>query len=270
MFGKLATLAWYLQRPRLYPQQLRDWQEKFVYGKAPFNHSRAEAEQWCAARAINTDAAVQKIVGRLPGGRIADLFPEVFAAARRQQAQCPVWMGGAGDLNLIYWLAHYTNAARIVETGVAFGWSSLAFLLATRERADARLVSVDMPYPKINNDRYVGCVVPEDLRARWTLLRYADREGLPRALGLLGGIDLCHYDSDKRYRSRMWAYPRLWQALRPGGLLISDDIGDNVAFRDYCQQGDAQPTIVAIDNKFVGVLVKSGLPASVAAAHARG
>ena len=51
MLGKFATLFWYLRRPRLYPQQLRDWQEKFVYGSAPFNHSRAEAERWCASRA---------------------------------------------------------------------------------------------------------------------------------------------------------------------------------------------------------------------------
>jgi predicted O-methyltransferase YrrM len=177
-------------------------------------------------------------------------------------------MGGAGDLNLIYWLAQYTDAKRIVETGVAYGWSSLAFLLATQERADSRLVSVDMPYPKVNNDQYVGCVVPEALRARWTLLRYADREGLPMALRLLGGIDLCHYDSDKRYRSRMWAYPRLWRALRPGGLLISDDIGDNVAFRDYCQQCAAQPTVIAINNKFVGVLVKPDSQDPVETAHA--
>jgi predicted O-methyltransferase YrrM len=270
MFGKLATLAWYLQRPRLYPQQLRDWQEKFVYGKAPYNHSRAEAEHWCAARAINTDEAIEKIVGQRPGGQITALFPEVFAAARRQQQQVPVWMGGAGDLNLIYWLAHFSNALRIIETGVAFGWSSLAFLLAIRERADAHLVSVDMPYPRINNDKYVGCVVPVSLRAQWTLLRYADREGLPRAIAQLGGIDLCHYDSDKRYRSRMWAYPRLWRALRPGGLLISDDIGDNVAFRDYCQQVGVQPTIVAIDNKYVGVLVKPDLQEPPGAARARG
>ena len=119
---------------------------------------------------------------------------------------------------------------------MAFGWSSLALLLSLRNRPAARLASVDMPYPKINNDAYVGCIVPEDLRTRWTLLRYADREGLPKALQLLGALDLCHYDSDKRYRSRMWAYPLLWNALRPGGLLLSDDIGDNVAFRDCCKQ----------------------------------
>ena len=37
-------------------------------------------------------------------------------------------------------------------------------------------------------------------------------------------IDLCHYDSHKDYDARMWAYPRLWAALRSGGIFISDDI----------------------------------------------
>jgi predicted O-methyltransferase YrrM len=270
MFGKLATLGWYLRRPRLYPQQLRDWREKFIYRDAPFNHSRAEAEQWCAGRAVNYEAAVQQLLGRRPEGEVTERFPEVFAEARRRQDACPVRMGGAGDLNLIYWLARYTQATRIVETGVAFGWSSLAFLLAIRDQSGARLVSVDMPYPKLNNDEFVGCVVPENLRAGWTLLRYADREGVPKALRLLGGIDLCHYDSDKRYRSRMWAYPRLWAALRPGGLLISDDIGDNVAFRDYCRQLAAEPVIVSIDRKYVGVLIKPGLHERAAFGHSRG
>jgi predicted O-methyltransferase YrrM len=270
MFGRFATLAWYLRRPRLYPQQLRDWREKFVYGRAAYNYSRAEAEQWCAARAVDYAAAVQQLVGRRPDAEIDYKFPEVFADAQRRQEQCPVRMGGAGNLNLIYWLARYTEATRIVETGVAFGWSSLAFLLAIQDRPGARLVSVDMPYPKLNNDAYVGCVVPENLRASWTLLRYADHEGLPRALRLLGGIDLCHYDSDKRYRSRMWAYPRLWAALRPGGVLVSDDIGDNVAFRDYCRQLAAEPVIVSIDRKYVGVLVKPELREPVAPARPRG
>jgi hypothetical protein len=118
-----------------------------------------------------------------------------------------------------------------------------------------------MPYPKLNNDAHVGCIVPDALRSRWTLLRYADREGLPRALRLLGTLDLCHYDSDKRYRSRMWAYPLLWQALRPGGLLLSDDIGDNIAFRDFCLQVRLDPVVIGIAGKYVGALVKPALAA---------
>ena len=260
MLKKFETLFWYLQRPRLYPQQLRDWYEKFMFGNAPFNHSRAEAETWCAARAVHTATAIQRLTGHPPAGRVKELFPAEFAEAEARQARCPVWMGGPGDLDLLYWLTEHVKATRVVETGVAFGWSSLALLLSLRNRPDSRLASIDMPYPKINNDAWVGCVVPDALRSRWTLLRYADREGLPRALALLGTIDLCHYDSDKRYRSRLWAYPLLWNALRPGGLMLSDDIGDNVGYRDWCQRNGHDPLIIGIESKYVGVLVKPGSP----------
>jgi Methyltransferase domain len=256
MLKKFETLFWYLRRPHLYPQQLRDWQEKFVYGKAPFNHSREEAERWCAERAVDTATAILRITGRPPQGSVRELYPEVFAEAQKRQAGCPVWMGGAGDLDLLYWLTEHVQARRVIETGVAFGWSSLALLLSLRNRSGSRLVSVDMPYPKINNDAWVGCVVPDELRRPWTLLRFADREGLPRALREVGVIDLCHYDSDKRYRSRLWAYPLLWNALRPGGLMLSDDIGDNVGYRDWCQANGHEPLIIGIDGKFVGALVK--------------
>ena len=258
MLKKLQTLAWYLRRPRLYPQQLRDWQEKFIYGSAPYNHSREEATLWCASQAVDTEEAIRQLTGEPPGSSVTSMYPAEFAEAREREARCPVQMGGPGDLDLLYWLAERIKATRIVETGVAYGWSSLALLLSLRNRSGSKLASVDMPYPKLNNDAYVGCVVPDVLRSSWSLLRYADREGLPQALRLLGSIDLCHYDSDKRYRSRMWAYPLLWSALRPGGLLLSDDIGDNVAFRDYCLQHGHVPVVISIAGKYVGAIVKPG------------
>ena len=47
-------------------------------------------------------------------------------------------------------------------------------------------------------------------------------------------LDLCHYDSDKSYYGRRWAYPKLWEALKTGGIFISDDIQDNWAFKEFC------------------------------------
>lgn len=54
----------------------------------------------------------------------------------------------------------------------------------------------------------------------------------------------------------MWAYRRLWDALRTGGYFISDDIGDNVAFRDFAKSVGVEPIIVRSDDKHVGILVK--------------
>jgi hypothetical protein len=118
-----------------------------------------------------------------------------------------------------------------------------------------------MPYVRGNNDSHVGLVVPERLRGHWKLIRLADRQGLPAALGELGQLDFCHYDSDKSEAGRRWAYPLIWKALRPGARLISDDINDNVGFRDYAASLGLEPLIIRVPEptgvKYVGVLTKS-------------
>lgn len=109
-------------------------------------------------------------------------------------------MGGPGDINLLYAATILSRARRVVETGVAYGWSSLAILAAIHCQQGARLVSVDMAYPKMNNEAFVGIVVPERLRTSWEIIRGPDRTGIKKAIARAGGvIDLCHYDSDKSW-----------------------------------------------------------------------
>lgn len=191
---------------------------------------------------------------------VRERFEKVFAAAEEICRTCPVKMGGAGNLNLLYWITEYLEAENVIETGVGYGWSSLAMLLSLVKRDNALLVSTDMPYVNRNNDEYAGCVVPVELKLHWRLVNRADRDALPKVLKEFQNIDMCHYDSDKSYEGRMWAYPRLWQALRSGGCFISDDIGDNLAFHDFCSQIKEEPVIVttptATGVKYAGVLVK--------------
>ena len=159
-------------------------------------------------------------------------------------------------MELLFGLARDGRAARILETGVAFGWSSLAILLATEGDRNARLVSVDMPYVKRNADDLVGLAVPDELRKRWTLIRRADREGIPQALEILGEVDLAHYDSDKTVEGRNFAYPLMWGALSPGGVLVSDDVSDNLAFINFCETIGLKPVIVRVEGKFAGIVRK--------------
>lgn len=153
-----------------------------------------------------------------------------------------------------------SGAVRVVETGVAYGWSSLAILTALHGRRDARLVSVDMSYPKMNNEEFVGMVVPERCRKRWQLIREPDRHGIRKAIIAQGGeIDRCHYDSDKSWWGRQYAYPLLWDALRPGGIFISDDIQDNFAFATLIDAQGASFAVTKSQGKFVGIARKPEL-----------
>lgn len=223
---------------------------------------KAEATRWCQDNAINTERAVSSLTGESQSIPFEHQFKDHLDRSWKIVEGCPVRMGGAGDLGLIWQLAEHVEARRAIETGVAYGWSSLAILLSLRKRQNSVLVSTDMPYPCKNSDRYVGCAVPPELKQIWRVIRRPDREALPIALSILPEIDICHYDSDKSYEGRMWAYPRLWRALRPGGVLISDDISDNLAFRDLCRLVDQEAMIVTAPSehgvKYVGVLRKPG------------
>lgn len=254
--SKLGSLFWFLVRPRFYPHLVRLLTVGQLTKRSALNRTRREASDWCADRAIDTDQALKQLIQGSPEKSLRAVFPDVFQKADESVAACPVPMGGAGDLDLLYHLAERCEATRVLETGVAYGWSSLALLLSIGHRPAGELVSTDLPYPGLGGERFVGCAVPAELREGWTLIRNADRQAIPAALKRLGTIDLCHYDSDKSYHGRMWAYGRLWRALRPGGFFLSDDVGDNVAFRDFVAQEGLDPIIIHFDGKYVGVIEK--------------
>lgn len=257
------SFCFYLFRPAIWPELRRQILLRLKWrlgGSRPDPKAKVAAreagEAWCAEQAVQE----QKVLGCLgldgPLLDPAERFPAEFKEADRRVAEVPMKLGGAGNLSLLYTLCEAVQATRVLETGVAYGWSSLAVLLSLRDRPGARLHSIDLPYLKFQNDRWVGTVVPDDLRAYWDLYRMADREGLPKALKAAGEIDLAHYDSDKSPAGRRFAYSLIWRALRPGGLLVSDDVGDNLAFRDFCVEIRLQPIIVKQASKYQGILVK--------------
>jgi hypothetical protein len=250
--SKLNTLIWYLKRPNYYGQLANLVIQRLK--SDPREKTRNKAEKWCQKHSISTNDFLKKL--GLDTDELEELFPSEFKFAEEAVKNTPVKMGGPGNIKLLYFLAEELKAKKVLETGVAYGWSSLAILLSLSKRENTKLMSIDMPYAKMGNEDYVGCVIPEQLRSPWKLIRQADRKGLPNALEDLGQIDMCHYDSDKSYAGRMWAYPKLWNRLRNGGYFISDDIGDNLAFHDFCKKINKTPVILKFRTQFVGLLVK--------------
>ncbi|MET3731835.1 O-methyltransferase [Moheibacter stercoris] len=247
------TFMAYLVRPHLYPELGRKIYKNIFDRKSAFK-GKEEAEKWCSDRAVSQEEALKEL-GINDIEKLENLFPEYFEFAKNAEANCPIKMGGAGALDLIYNLCEYTQAKNTLETGVAFGWSSLAALLSISKR-NGTLYSSDMPYLGRDNDVYVGCVVPDNLRKNWKLFRFADRESLPKIFKEQQEFDFVHYDSDKSYNGRMWAYDILWNKVRKGGIFMSDDIGDNAAFMDYCVNNKREPIIVEFDGKYAGLILK--------------
>lgn len=249
-----STFFAYLVRPHLYPELTRKIYKNIFDRKTAFK-GKEMAETWCHKNAVSQQEVITAFLEMTNYDKIENRFQEEFTFAKNAEKNCPVKMGGAGALDLIYYLSEYTQAKSILETGVAYGWSSLAALLSLQNR-NGILYSSDMPYLGKDNDRFVGCVVPEKLKKNWKLFRFADKESLPRIFKEQSSFDFIHYDSDKSYNGRKWAYPFLWNKLRKGGVLMSDDISDNAAFMDYCFQNDLQPVIIEFDGKYAGFIIK--------------
>lgn len=249
----LKTLFGYLKRPDLYPELGRKIFKNIFNRNAAFK-GKEKTLAWASARAIPQQDAILKLFGveMIP---FSKLFPQELETAQQKEKSCPIKMGGAGALELIYEACEYTQAQTVVETGVAYGWSSFVALKSLEKRGGT-LYSSDMPYLSQGGDQYVGHVVPENLRKNWKLFRHADRESLPRIFGEVKEIDVVHYDSDKAYDGMMWAYSQLYPRLRKGGVFISDDVNDNSAFQDFCEKNGIEPTVVDFEGKYVGIFVK--------------
>lgn len=252
---QIKTILWFLKRPKYYrqiPQLLkrRHNQEK--------ENTREESTEWCMKNSISQIEAITKLTGETNLFTLSHLFPETMEYAQKQADTTPVKMGGEGAISLIYHIVNHLKPEKILETGVAYGWSSLAILLAIQNSRKARLISNDMPYVNQNNEDYVGTVVPGNLRNQWDLQRLPDISGIPLALKKLNHqLDFVHYDSDKSYTGRMWATPLLWNSLRPGGILMVDDINDNIAFREFCQSVQVTPVITEHLGKYAGIIKKA-------------
>lgn len=262
MFKKtILSLKWYIKNPSFLGELLHLFYNKIKNGLNPhydLEKQRLSSEKWCQEKAVDNKNAFLDITGSNKGYvEFESKFKEEMLRALGRADNCPVKMGGPGNLTLIYNLTEHLKATRVIETGVAYGWSSLATLASLDNRINSKLISVDKPYPGLNNEAYVGCVVPEEFKKMWKIIRQSDRKGVPLAIRELGTIDLCHYDSDKSYEGRMKTYPLLWCALRPGGIFISDDIEDNLGFKDFCEKIDVKSTIVNSNGKFVGIIVKN-------------
>ncbi len=247
------TFVAYLKRPDLYPELGRKIYKNIFNRQSAFK-GKEKTNQWASSIAISQEEAIKKLFN-LDFQKFSEKFSERYQKALATQNACPIKMGGAGALELLYSACEFTNAKSVIETGVAYGWSSLA-CLSSLEKRNGTLYSSDMPYLGQDGDKFVGCIVPEKLKQNWKLFRFADRESLPKIFNECGEVDVVHYDSDKSYEGMQWAYGQLYKVLRKGGVFISDDINDNASFQDFCEKHHIQPIVIRFEDKFVGVFIK--------------
>jgi hypothetical protein len=213
----------------------------------------SEAATWARPRSV----AIQKYCTELD----ADLWQEaqqfgreLHARAAELGAQLGVKLGGGARAELLYFATRLHRPVTVLETGVLHGYSSAAFLTALQRNGDGgHLYSSDFPYFRERDpEALVGVLVPEALRANWTLKLEGDRANLPVLLRQCPRVDLFHYDSDKSYGGRRWGTELVEPHLADDAVTLMDDIQDNLYFRDWTRASGRSPVVLGTGSYFVG------------------
>jgi hypothetical protein len=158
-----------------------------------------------------------------------------------------VRMGGAAFLEGIYAVVRLARPQTVLETGVAHGYSSAVILQAIADNRMGKLHSVDLPTFSPGAILHTGGAIPKHLRSEsgWELTIGPDRQMIPPLLDRIGLIDFFHYDSDKSYAGMRFTMDLVWPHLRPGALLMMDDVHSNDAFLEFADIVGVPPVIVA-------------------------
>ena len=149
-----------------------------------------------------------------------------------------------------------------VETGVANGFSTAFSLLALQANGEGHLHSVDLPREVgreyepgtfyegegragIPPGSEPGWLIPSELRDRWTLILGRSQEELPPLLARLGTVDSFMHDSEHSFECMWFEFNAVWPLLRPGGVLISDDVNSTEAFFRFAGREGREPIRLA-------------------------
>ena len=160
---------------------------------------------------------------------------------------------------LCYVTTRVLRPKTIVETGVCYGVTSAHLLAGLEANGFGHLHSIDLPPLGKNGNDYVGWLVPEELRKRWTLHRGTSRKMLVPLLKKIRTVGLFVHDSLHTYLNMKREFAMIWPCLSPGGVVIADDIEGNTAFQEFSQRRDVafQAAVREVGkDSLAGILIK--------------
>jgi len=180
--------------------------------------------------------------------------------------------GDPGFVRAVWCLTRHLQPAKVVETGVARGFTSRFILEALERNGTGHLWSIDYPPPlKRGLREQVGAAVGNGFHDRWSYIRGSSRRRLPGLLSRLGQIDLFVHDSRHTEHNVLFELDRAWAALRPGGALVVDDIDLNWGFNSFprrysghrsliCSAEPLQPDPPRFDGKGLFGIIRKDAP----------
>lgn len=142
------------------------------------------------------------------------------------------WADGDRFLAQAAWcLVEHLRPATVVETGVAHGVLSSVILDRLLAAEHGHLWSIDLPEVNPTLKKRTGVAVPAPLRSRWTYVEGSSHQRLPGVLANLPDeLDIFVHDSLHSEKNVRFELDAAWERLRPGGVVLVDDIHVNFGF----------------------------------------
>lgn len=167
---------------------------------------------------------------------LAEIEKQVRERQQSLSDEAPFARRHDGDVllgRMCYILTRATTPNTVVETGVAYGVTSAFVLKALSVNRAGQLHSVDLPPLGANADKYVGTLIPRELKERWRLHRGPSKRVLPPLLNNLESVDIFVHDSLHTYRTMLWEFETVQPFLKSGAIVVADDVQGNRAFANW-------------------------------------
>ena len=154
--------------------------------------------------------------------------------------------------HFLYSLIRLSRPAKVVETGVANGHSSYFLLNALLNNGNGELFSFDV------SDN-VGTLLSERERSEWHLNILPNRNNkrhFREKLKEIGTVDIFIHDSNHFYYWQIFEYKSVWDYIKTGGFLLSDDVDSSYAFLDFCEEIKVTPLFLFDGRRIFGIIRK--------------
>jgi predicted O-methyltransferase YrrM len=247
-FSRLRQQIWGADYYRLHPLRTA----RFLHSKAVFARNRVRdpltlLRNW----AVDPGDARADLASWEP--ELRPMLASVAAAEGEQGAVS--WEDGL----VLYGAVRALRPAAVVETGVAAGVSAAFLSAALIDNGEGTLYSIELPPENVQAARQadgalfawpsrgVAWAIPasisERIGRRHLILLGDVRSELPALLAALGTIDLFFHDDLHTAGHMRWEYDLAWRHLKPGGLLVSDDV--NEGWLEFCRAKGLPSTALA-------------------------
>ena len=186
---------------------------------------------------ISSEEFIQKINPELMKIVNEDTDSIILDAKKIQEKNSNIELGNNYAVEIIYFLIINFKPNIILETGVAAGLSSRCILEAIKKNSKGILYSSDFPYFRLDNpEKYIGIMVPEELKKNWRLEILGDEKNIKKFKLEIDYADIILYDSDKRYSGKINFFKAINNLIRPNSIIVVDDLHNDSFFLEYVNE----------------------------------